>query len=311
MSYESEMLDKFDMPPRDEVKQAILKALFRHEGVIQEFSSDEKIVDEIAEDFGLNDEQREAYLETVYKKENRVKRSNLWHRLLYRAADSLAKNKLVSRPSKTIELTNEREWMLTEKGFDKALKILRIPPEHKDFLLTKSYEVQKVVKQLSETSRPKNYNPVNEQKKKVRITWKSTIRSRGFRQAVIQAYDFKCAICGLKIKSPNMIFWEVQAAHIVPNSFQGKDDIFNGLALCHLHHWAFDVGWFTLDNDYKLKVSNQYQDFPSNYGRIGDHDLIGSLVKRDKPIFLPKNEEVYPHHKSIQWHRQNIFHDKN
>lgn len=209
MSYESEMLDKFDMPPRNEVKQAILKALFKHEGVIQEFSSNEKIVDEIANTFDLNDEQREAYLETVYQKENRVKRSNLWHRLLYRAADSLAKNKLVTRPSKTIELTNEKEWMLTEKGFDKTLKLLSIPTENKDLFLTKSFEVQKVVKQLIETSRPKNYNPVNKQKKKIRITKKSNLRSRGFRQAVIQAYDFKCAICGLKIKSPNLSFWEV------------------------------------------------------------------------------------------------------
>ena len=210
---------------------------------------------------------------------------------------------------KTIELTNEREWMLTEKGFDRALKLLRIPIEHKDFLLTKSYEVQKMVKQLNETSRPKNYDPVNNQKKKVSVTKKSTIRSRGFRQAVIQAYNFRCAICGLRIKSPDLSFWEVQAAHIVPNSFKGKDDIFNGLALCHLHHWAFDVGWFTLDNDYKLEVSNQYQNIPSDMEKIGDYDLIGSLVRRDKPILLPENEKIYPHQKSIQWHRKNIFHN--
>lgn len=309
MSYESEMLKKFDMPPRKEVKQAILKSLFRHEGVIQEFSSDEEIVDEIANDFGLNKEQRDAYLETVYKKEDRVKRSNLWHRLLYRAADSLAKSNLVSRPSKTIELTNEREWMLTEKGFDNALKLLRIPTEHKDFLLTKSYEVQKIVKQLNGTSRPTNYNPVNKQKKKVKITKKSNLRSRGFRQAVIQAYDFKCSICGLKIKSPNLSFWEVQAAHIVPNSFKGKDDVFNGLALCHLHHWAFDVGWFTLRDNYIPEVSTQYKNFPSSFGRIGNHDLIGSLNSKNKPIYLPENENIYPHQRSLQWHRQNVFHN--
>jgi hypothetical protein len=32
----------------------------------------------------LNQEQRTAYLETIYKKENRVKKSFLWHRLLFR-----------------------------------------------------------------------------------------------------------------------------------------------------------------------------------------------------------------------------------
>lgn len=309
MSYESKMLTKFDMPPRKEVKQAILKSLFRHEGVIQEFSSEEEIVDEIANDFGLNEEQRDAYLETIYKKENRVKRSNLWHRLLYRSADSLAKSGFISRPSKTIKLTNKREWMLTEKGFDEALKLMKIPTNHKDFLLTKSYEVQKIVKQLIQTSRPKNYDPVNKQKKEVEITRKSNLRSRGFRQAVIQAYDFKCSICGLKIRSPNLSVWEVQAAHIVPNSFKGKDDVFNGLAMCHLHHWAFDVGWFTLSDNYIPEVSTQYKSLPSSFGSIGNHDLIGSLNSRNKPIYLPKNENIYPHQRSLQWHRQNIFHN--
>lgn len=307
MSYESEMLDKFDMPHRNEVKQAILKALFRHDGVIQEFSSDEEIVDEIARNFNLNDEQRNAYLETVYKKEDRVKRSNLWHRLLYRAADSLAKNNFVSRPSKTIELTNEREWMLTEKGFDKALELLKIPTEQKEFLLTKSYEVQKIVKQLSETSRPKNYDPINKKKKKIITTKKANLRTRGFRQAVIQAYDFKCAICGLKIKSPDLSFWEVEAAHIVPNRSKGKDDIFNGLALCHLHHWAFDVGWFTLNDDYIPEASTRYESLQSSFGRIGDYNLIGSLVRKNEPIYLPEKQNIYPHLRSIQWHRQNVF----
>jgi putative restriction endonuclease len=307
MSYEGKMLEKFDMPSRNEVKQAILKALFRHEGVIQEFSSDEKIVDEIASYFDLSREQREAYLETVYKKEDRVKRSNLWHRLLYRAADSLAKDSFISRPSKTIELTDKREWMLTENGFDKALDLLMIPIEYKDFLLTKSYEVQKVVKQLSETPRPRDYDPINKLKKRVKVTKKATLRSRGFRQAIIQAYDFKCAVCGLKIKSPNLSLWEVEAAHIVPNSFKGKDDVINGLALCHLHHWAFDVGWFTLDDDYVPEVSTRYESLPSNYGRIGNSNFIGLLDKRKKPIYLPKNKNIYPHQSSIQWHRQNIF----
>ncbi|QTA92181.1 hypothetical protein [Desulfonema magnum] len=73
MSYEKKMLENLKMPPRKEVELALLKSLFNHNGVIKEFSAAEDIVEEIADDFGLKEEQRTAYLETIYKKENRVK----------------------------------------------------------------------------------------------------------------------------------------------------------------------------------------------------------------------------------------------
>jgi len=73
MSYERKMLEDLKMPTQREVEQALLKSLFNNNGVIKEFGAGEKIVEEIANDFGLNEEQRTAYLETIYKKENRVK----------------------------------------------------------------------------------------------------------------------------------------------------------------------------------------------------------------------------------------------
>ncbi len=246
MSYESTMLKQLVMPTRKQVAQALLRALLNYGGIIREFGVGQEIVDEIANDFGLNEHQRSAFLQTVYRKENRVKKSLLWHRLLFRAADSLAKEKLVSRPTQTFQLTKKKEWMLTEKGFNEALKLSNIPTARKNFLPTKSYEVQKIVKKLTESPRPENYNPFDKEKKVNKITRESAIRTRGFRQAIIEAYSYKCAICRMKINSPDSLSWEVEAAHIVPHSSLGRDDIWNGLALCHLHHWAFDVGWLTL-----------------------------------------------------------------
>ena len=109
MSYEGQMLEEFDMPSRREIEQALLKILFKHNGVIKEFTSGEEIVDELANECGLNQSQRTAVLERTYRKENRIVKSLLWHRLLYRAADSLAKEKLVSRPTSTLHLTNKKE----------------------------------------------------------------------------------------------------------------------------------------------------------------------------------------------------------
>ncbi|MEK0337291.1 MAG: HNH endonuclease [Nitrosopumilus sp.] len=307
MSYEGKILAELRMPARKDVEESLLKALFRYNGVITEFSSNEKIVDEMAQDFGLNEIQRTTYLETIYRKENRVKKSLLWHRLLFRAADALAKEKLVSRPTQTIKLTNKREWMLTEKGFDKALDLLNIPIAQKDILATKSFEVQKIVKKLNRSPRPKNYNPFDNKKKVSKVTIRTTLRTRAFRQSVIEAYDYMCSICGMKINSPDSLSWEVEAAHIVPHRFMGKDDIWNGLALCHLHHWAFDVGWFTLFDTYKIQVSSGTQSLPSNFGKIEDYDFLKALSTNRSKILLPSRVEFYPHQKAIQWHRQNIF----
>jgi hypothetical protein len=59
--------------------------------------------------------------------------------------------------------------MLTEKGFDEALRISDIPTKEKNSLPIKSYEVQKVVKKLLETRRPENYQPFDRNRKLVRI----------------------------------------------------------------------------------------------------------------------------------------------
>ncbi|PYI95747.1 MAG: hypothetical protein DME98_15190 [Verrucomicrobia bacterium] len=254
VSYESRMLGRLAMPTRTQVGRALLRTLFKHGGVVKEFGAGQEVVNELADEFQLNRAQRTATLETVYRKEDRVKKSLLWHRLLFRAADLLGAEGLVSRPTQTVRLTGKREWMLTEKGFDEALRISQIPKTAKESLPTKSYEVQKVVKKLLETPTRENYEPFDTARKLVRTVREAGLRIRGFRQAVIEVYDFRCAACGLKINSPDSLCWEVEAAHIVPHGSLGRDDLFNGIALCRFHHWAFDVGWFALLDNYKISV---------------------------------------------------------
>jgi hypothetical protein len=307
MSYEKRMLENFKMPTQKEVERALLKSLFNNNGTIKEFGTGETIVEEIASDFNLNDEQRLAYLETVYRKENRVKKSYLWHRLLFRAADSLAKQQLVSRPTQTVRLTNKKEWMLTENGYSKALEILRIPITQKEVLPIKSYEVQKIIKGIYNQPRPENYDPFGI-KKVVQISGEAKLRNRAFIQAVKEAYDFRCAVCGMKIHAPtNNLQWEVEAAHIVPHSKNGKDDLLNGLALCRLHHWAFDVGWFTLEDDFKILISDSIEKLPPEFGRFGSYEFLRHLSIQNTKIYLPDEPDIYPHSNAIKWHRENIF----
>lgn len=307
MSYEAKMLEELAMPSRKEVEQALLRSLLKHGGVIKEFGAGEEIVSEIADEFKLDRGQRTAFLETIYRKENRIKKALLWHRLLFRSADALAAEKMVSRPTKTVQLTKKKEWMLTEKGFNEALRICNISADRKDSLPVKSYEVQKVVNNLVLSPKPENYNPVDSSKRIAKTTRESAVRARGFRQAIIEAYDCGCAICRLKIKSPDSLSWEVEAAHIVPNHSLGRDDLWNGIALCRLHHWAFDVGWFTLLDDYKIRVSSQISHLPAELGKMGTYEFIRSLADKTATVYLPKRSEIRPDCTALRWHRQNIF----
>jgi len=56
----------------------------------------------------------------------------------------------------------------------------------------------------------------------------------------------------MKLHEPTSSFWEAEAAHIVPYSALGKDDIWNGITLCRTHHWAFDAGWLSLLDDFSI-----------------------------------------------------------
>jgi predicted restriction endonuclease len=307
MSYESDMLKRHNMPSKQEVETALLISLFNHNGTIRDFRTGEQIVDEIADTFNLSEKQRSIQLYTTYQKENRLKRSSLWHRLLFRSADSLAKQNLVSRPSETVLVTGKKEWMLTEAGFDQVLSYLEIPKSSKNSLLTKSIEVQRVINTLVNLPLPVDYDPITIDEELVKIDKKVNLRSRAFRLAVIQEYNFTCAFCGLKINAPDGRLWEVEAAHIVPHSSKGKDDIWNGLALCRLHHWAFDVGWLTIQPDYIIDISAKLSSIPGDYGQQKGIHIFEMFYDKKAKVLLPEKKELYPHPLAIAWHRENKF----
>lgn len=61
------------------------------------------------------------------------------------------------------------------------------------------------------------------------------LHQESFRQRVLQAYQTQCAICRLRHAEL------LEAAHILPDGHpKGEPIIPNGLALCKLHHAAFD-----------------------------------------------------------------------
>ena len=60
------------------------------------------------------------------------------------------------------------------------------------------------------------------------------LHQRSFRERVLRAYRSQCALCRLRHHEL------LDAAHILPDSEAGAPRVPNGLALCKLHHAAFD-----------------------------------------------------------------------
>jgi len=122
------------------------------------------------------------------------------------------------------------------------------------------------------------------------------VRNKIFRKTVLNAYDERCAITGLRFINGGGRA-EVQAAHIRPVSENGPDAIQNGIALSGTVHWMFDRGLLSLSNDLEIMVSRQ----------INDRDSIDSLIYPSGFAREPVAQRYMPHPKYLKWHRENCF----
>lgn len=111
-------------------------------------------------------------------------------------------------------------------------------------------------------------------------------RDARFRPVVLQAYRYRCAVCGTALKL-------VEAAHIVPVSDpRSNDDVTNGIALCRLHHGAYDNGLMGIQSNYSIVLN------PEAIRRLDDANLKDGLdvFQQVLPgsIRLPASLEVQP-----------------
>lgn len=122
------------------------------------------------------------------------------------------------------------------------------------------------------------------------------VRDRAFRRMVLNAYNERCAISGLKLINGGGRA-EVDAAHIRPVEAHGPDCVTNGIALSGTAHWMFDRGLISLSDDLTILISRQANDpeavrtFVNPSGQV-----IGPMLKRDRP-----------HPRFLEWHRDNCF----
>jgi len=120
----------------------------------------------------------------------------------------------------------------------------------------------------------------------------SLFNSVSFRDFVMIGYESKCAVTGMVIRHENLL--NLEAAHIKPKSHGGSYLPNNGLALCRDIHWAFDKGFFKLDENFTVIV----------------HDKALSEwlhFYNGKQIHIPENPFFRPSSENLKYHQENVF----
>jgi putative restriction endonuclease len=135
-----------------------------------------------------------------------------------------------------------------------------------------------------------------QERSRVTFTNSRIVRDRIFRRLILQAYDKRCAITGLKLINGGGRA-EVDAAHIRPVEASGPDIISNGIALSGTAHWMFDRGLIALSDDLEILVSRH----------VNDPASVRALINKTGRAIVPPRPYQRPHPHFLEWHRENCF----
>lgn len=122
------------------------------------------------------------------------------------------------------------------------------------------------------------------------------LHQRTFRERVIQAYREQCSLCRLHH------YELLDAAHIIPDTEpEGVPAIHNGIALCKLHHAAFDGMILGITPDYSVEIRDDILEEID--GPMLQHGLKELHGKR---IVLPRDTQSWPDREALD-HRYQQF----
>lgn len=119
-----------------------------------------------------------------------------------------------------------------------------------------------------------------------------------FPDEVLEAYQYKCAICGQSFRFRNKIPLGIDICQIRPLNAGGKKHMSNSIALCKQHNWAIERGIMTINSDYTIEVSSDVS------GEMAE-DLL--FRYNGQKAFVPKNENLQLCKDNVFWHRKYIF----
>ena len=123
-----------------------------------------------------------------------------------------------------------------------------------------------------------------ERRSYITSTVRVRLHQRSFRERVLRGYKNQCSLCRLRHREL------LDAAHIIADSDPtGEPLVSNGLALCKLHHAAFDQHFLAIRPDYRVEVRQDVLE--EEDGPMLRHGLQGMHKQK---IWVPRTPDLRP-----------------
>lgn len=123
-------------------------------------------------------------------------------------------------------------------------------------------------------------------------------RDPAFRRNVLEAYGYRCAMCGLEVGA-NGPTGLLEAAHLKWFAFGRDNSPSNGLCLCPLHHTALDLGLLGITDAHRVRASPVVVH--------GTPVVVALADLHDRVLVGPVGDRERLARKNIEWHHENVF----
>ena len=129
----------------------------------------------------------------------------------------------------------------------------------------------------------------------------SSLRRRdpAFRELVLMAYEYRCAMCGYDGRLGTEAVG-LDAAHVRWWAFEGPDTVDNALCLCSMHHKLLDRGVVGIDRGNTVAVSARFV----GRGRAAEVLVLDIL---GRPLHEPQRGHDPPAPAHVEWHHKQVF----
>lgn len=134
--------------------------------------------------------------------------------------------------------------------------------------------------------------PEEPRRRYITATVQHRLHQRSFRERVLSAYRERCALCQLRHREL------LDASHIIPDiEPDSPQEVSNGLALCKIHHAAFDADFLGIrPSDYRIEIRADVLD--EEDGPMLRHGLQGMHGER---IHLPGSQHHLPSREALEY----------
>ena len=122
-------------------------------------------------------------------------------------------------------------------------------------------------------------------------------RDRQFTIDVLENFRYSCAFCGFHAVL-NGQATGIDAAHVQWHAYRGPDDVANGIALCKLHHWAFDKGILGIDDEERVYIADVF-------AAQSDGGLPLESLANQRLAVPPRNQAIAK--RFLDWHISNVY----